>query len=342
MHKKIRIGITQGEINSVSYEIIIKTFSDNRLLELFTPVVYGSPKIASYYKKTLGVTNLTFNTINSIDEVSDNKTNLVNCVDDNIRVELGKPTDESTQSALEALAVATEDLQNKKIDALITCPINNEIANRLKPNFKNNKHFVSNAMGVNEAMLMFIHQQIRVGLVSEYVPFTDILSHVNEQNILNKLQILYKSLQADFNIHKPKIGVQSLNPDFNTGELGDVEKNIIIPAIAKANKDKGILAIGPFSTDKFYTCHSENKFDAVLSMYYDQGISPMKVNNMYGANYFAGLPEVVIEPDCCLSYDMAGLNKSDEMPLREALYIAKEIVQSKRLNAKITKNPLRY
>ncbi len=340
MQQKIRVGITQGDINSISYEVIIKTFMDSRMLSLCTPVVYGSPKVASYYRKALNIDNFSFNTISDVNEANEKKANLINCIDDNVRVELGKANEQGAEAAIKSLTEASKDLANGKIDVLITCPVNAEQTQKINPNFIGNKEFLCSALQQNDSMLLLLSDHIKVGMVSEQVPFTEITSHITKENIINKLKILQQSLQQGFKINKPKIAVLGLNPSMANVQTATQEQEVIIPAIKQANKDENILAVGTFHSDTFFTFENINKFDAILAMYYDQAVSPLQSTNIPIAKYVSGLSSIVIEPDFDLNYDIAGMGKAIETPLREAIYQAIDIFDNRNLHKEVNKNPL--
>lgn len=341
MQKKIKLGITQGDINGVSYEIFFKTFQDNRILEFCTPVIYGSPKVAAYYRKALDIQNFNFNTIISADEAIDKKANLINCLDDNVRVELGKESESGAEAAFISLEKASDDLKNGKIDALITNPLNVNILNSIKPEFKGNKDYLSKKFEVSENLLFYISEKMRIGVVAEDIPFAEIASHITQENIVRKLKALNHSLQQDFKIQKPKIAVLSLNPNIEKNKSNKEEQEIILPAINKAKNEENILAIGTVSADTFFSSEDIDKFDAVLAMYYDQGISPFKAMNFGGINYFAGFSNIIIEPDYNLGYTIAGMGKASEDSFRETIYMAKEIFNNQILYKELISNSLK-
>lgn len=341
MQKKIKLGITQGDINGVSYEIFLKTFQDNRILEFCTPIIYGSPKVAAYYRKALDIQNFNFNTIANADEAVDKKANLINCLDDNVRVELGKASELGAEVAFVSLEQASNDLKNQKIDALITNPLNVNMLRSIKPEFSGNKDYLSKKFEVSENLLFYVSEKMRIGVVAEDIPFAEITSHITQENIIKKLKALNYSLQQDFKIQKPKIAVLSLNPNIEKNKVSKEEQEIILPAINKAKNEENILAIGTVSADVFFSSEDIDKFDAVLAMYYDQGISPFKAINFGGINYFAGFPNVIIEPDYDLGYSIAGMGKASEDSFRETIYMAREIFNNRILHKNLTINPLK-
>ncbi|MDA3890935.1 MAG: 4-hydroxythreonine-4-phosphate dehydrogenase PdxA [Salinivirgaceae bacterium] len=339
--KKIKIGITHGDINGISYEVIIKTFQDSRIYDFCTPVIYGSPKVAAYHKKALNVINFNFNTILTAGEAVQRKANIINVLDDNIRVELGKSTPMAGESALISLEQAVKDLQEGKIDVLVTAPLNRENTQNETLNFKGHTKFLMEKFNTNETLILMTSELMKVGVVSGHVPLSEVSEHITEENILKKLRILNKTLIEDFAIRKPKIAVLGLNPHAgDSGKIGKEEVETIIPTVDKANAE-GILALGPFSADGFFGSDSFRKFDAILAMYHDQGIAPFKALNFdNGVTYTAGLPIVRTTPDQGMEYEIAGLDKASPNSFREAIFMACSIYKNRKDHSRLTANPL--
>lgn len=340
--KKIKVGITHGDINGISYEVIIKTFQDNRIFDLCTPVIYGSPKVGAYHKKALNINNFNFNTIHDAKEASQRKANIINVLDDNIRVELGKSTALAGEAAILSLDKAVKDLQDNKIDVLVTCPVNRENTHTETLNFKGHTKYLMDKFNIHDELILMTSELMKVGVVSGCVPINEIAKHITEENILKKLRILNKSLLEDFAIRKPKIAVLGLNPHAgNSGKIGKEEVDVIIPTIAKANEE-GIFALGPFSADEFFGSDNFTKFDAILAMYHDQGIAPFKaLNSDAGVNYTAGLPLVRSTPDQSAAFDIAGLDKASPNSFRKAIYLACDIYSNRKQFKELNKNPLK-
>ena len=339
--KKIKVGITHGDINGISYEVIIKTFQDNRIFDFCTPVIYGSPKVAAYHRKALNVTNFMFNTVQSANDLVHKKANIINCLDDNIRVELGKSTSMAGESAVISLEQAVKDLQDGIIDVLVTAPLNRENTQTEALNFKGHTKYLMEKFNTKDALILMTSELMKVGVVSGHVPISEVSEHITEDNILKKLRILNKTLTEDFAIRKPKIAVFGLNPHAgDSGIIGKEEVEIIIPAIEKAEKE-GILALGPYSADGFFGSDSFVKFDAILAMYHDQGIAPFKALNFdTGVNFTAGLPVIRTTPDHGTAYQIAGLGKASPNSFREAVYMACAIHKNRKEYAKLTENTL--
>ncbi len=338
---KVKVGITQGDINGISYEILIKIFQDNRIFDFCTPVIYGSPKVAAYHRKALNVTNFSFNSIQHIDEMQPRKANLLNCLNDNIRVELGKPTEMAGEAAVISLEHAVKDLQDGKIDVLVTSPMNRENTQTEALNFKGHTNYLMDKFNTDNVLILMTSELMKVGVVSGHVPISQVGNYITEEKILEKLRILNQTLIVDFAIRKPRIAVLGLNPHAgDSGIIGKEEIEVIIPTIEKANHE-GILALGPFSADGFFGSDSFKKVDAVLAMYHDQGIAPFKALNFdTGVNYTAGLPIIRTTPDHGTAYEIAGMDQASPNSFREAIYMACTIFNNKKMHKELTANPL--
>jgi 4-hydroxythreonine-4-phosphate dehydrogenase len=328
--KKIKIGITHGDINGIGYEVILNTLSDPRILEICTPIVYGSAKAAAYHRKTLNLNNVNINTVRSIDEIHNKRANLINCVDDNIKVELGKPTQLAGEAAFSALEFAVTDLKSGKIDALVTAPINKFNIQSEKFNFRGHTDYLQDRFGANDILMFMVSDLLKVGLVSEHLGIKNVPSMITYERILSKLKLMNTSLIEDFNIGRPSIAVLALNPHAgDNGLIGTEENEILIPAI-KAARDLNIMALGPFPADGFFGSGNYTKFSAVLAMYHDQGLIPFKALTLgEGINYTAGLPIVRTSPAHGTAYEIAGKGQASSDSFRKALYWACDIYRNK-------------
>lgn len=338
---RIVAGISQGDINGIGYEIIIKTLLDPRILEMCTPVVYGSPKVSAYHRKALNIDNFSFNNIKDANEINHKRANIINCLDDNIRVELGKSTEIAGQASFISLEMAVNDLINKKIDILITAPINKNNIQSDKFQFAGHTEYLREKTSTNEVLMLLVNDSMKLGVVTGHIPLKNVASTLTVELILKKLRLLQRSLLEDFAIKSPKIAVLGLNPHNGDGGLiGSEETEIIIPAIDKA-RDEGIKAIGPFPADGFFGAGVFSQFDAVMAMYHDQGLAPFKALAFdSGVNYTAGLPVIRTSPDHGTAYEIAGKNVASPNSFRNALYLAIDIFKNRKLFLETTANPL--
>ncbi|MFH2141303.1 MAG: 4-hydroxythreonine-4-phosphate dehydrogenase PdxA [Bacteroidota bacterium] len=339
---KIVVGITQGDINGISYEVIIKSFLDNRVIDHFTPVLYGSPKVAAYHRKALNITNFSFNNINNIEEANPKRANIIDVLDDEIKVEFGKPTRISGDAAFKSLEAATSDILKGKFEILVTSPINKSNIQCKDFDFPGHTEYLKSKFHVDDVLMIMVADYLKVGVVTGHIPLRDVASSINKEIILKKLNLLNASLIEDFAIRKPKIAVLGLNPHAgDDGLIGDEEINHIIPAINQA-RENGIMAIGPYSADGLFGSGQYKRFDAVLAMYHDQGLIAFKSLSFNdGVNYTAGLPIVRTSPAHGTAFDIVGENQANEESFRNALYIACDIFKNRIEHKNLLNNPVK-
>lgn len=340
----IKVGITHGDINGVGYEVILKTFSDARIAELCTPVIYGSSKIAAYHRKALDLPAINMNIINQAEDAGVNRVNIINCVDDEAKVELSKSTSVAGEAAFKALELAVSDIKRSAIDVLLTAPINKHNIQNEGFHFPGHTEYLEEAFSGpgRKALMILLNENMRVALVTGHIPLSKVASSITQDDIMLKLRIFNQSLKQDFGIIKPRIAVLALNPHAgDAGLLGNEEETIILPAMQEMEK-RGVLSFGPYPADGFFGSRSYEKFDGVLAMYHDQGLAPFKALAMDdGVNYTAGLPVVRTSPAHGTAYDIAGQNIASEESFRQALYLAIDIYRNRLSYREATANPLR-
>lgn len=337
-----RVGITTGDLNGIGMEVIIKTMMDNRILSTCTPIVYGSVKTASFHRKALKINDFSFNIINNADEANPKKPNLINCWNEEVEVELGKPSTKTGQFAFRSIEAAAKDLASGKIDIIVTCPIDKKTIQSEDFNFVGHTEYFTQMSNVQDSLMLLCSEGLRVGVVTGHVPLKDVSSKLTKNLILEKLRILNQSLIRDFNIPRPKIAVLGLNPHAgDNGLLGEEEKNIIEPAVAEANTREGIMAFGPYPADGFFGSSQISHFDAVLAMYHDQGLTPFKALAFdSGVNFTAGLPVVRTSPDHGTAYDIAGQGIANENSFRQSIYLACDIFANRKFYKEVNANKL--
>lgn len=337
--ENIIVGISIGDLNGIGSEVVLKTFEDNRMLELCTPVIFANVKIMSYLKKVYELT-LNFHGIDSLDQLVVGKINVLNVWKEPVNIEFGKNDNEVGKFALKSFFAATKALKEGKVDVLLTAPINKY--NIQSDEFKFPGHTDYLAKEFNENALMFmIHENLRVGLLTDHVPVNDVAKHLNEELISKKVKIVNDTLKQDFRIEKPKIAVLGLNPHAgDNGVIGKEDEDIIKPALKKIY-DSGIMVFGPYSADSFFGSNQYKQYDAVLAVYHDQGLIPFKTMSFgSGVNYTAGLSKIRTSPDHGTAFDIAGKNKANESSFREALYLAIDVYNKRNEYKELTNNPL--
>lgn len=338
---RLKIGITQGDTNGIGWEVILHTLADARLTELFTPVVYGSQQVAKFYSSTLDKEEGTvqFNVVSSAEEARRGKVNLVECGD--AKPQPGVASKEAGKAAVEALQKAVADLKSGDIDALVTAPIDKEMAQNEEFNFTGHTEFMA-ANLEGEPMMIMCSERLRVGLVTIHIPVSEVSQSITKEKIISSLTTLRATLKQDFGIVEPRIAVLSLNPHAGEGGmLGTEEQEIIKPAIEEAFND-GVLAFGPFPADGLFATGGYAKYDAVLAMYHDQGLTPFKTLSPDGVNFTAGLNAVRTSPDHGTAYDIAGKGIADPQSMRNAIYAAIDIVRNREQWAQWNRNPLQH
>lgn len=341
-NRKIKVGITHGDINGIGYEVILKAFSDATMLELCTPIIYGSPKVATYHRKAMDIpTN--FAIIASSEEALDDRVNILNCVDDELKVELSKPTREGGKAALDALEKALSDYREGMIDVLVTAPINKHTIQSENFHFPGHTEYIEKEVGDGKKALMILMRgDFRMALVTGHIPVRDIATTLTKELIMEKIAIFHHSLKQDFCIDSPRIAVLSLNPHAgDNGVIGTEESEIIIPAIREM-VGKGMQCFGPYPADGFMGSGNYCHFDGVLAMYHDQGLAPFKALAMdEGVNYTAGLPIVRTSPAHGTAYDIAGQGIAEETSFRQAVYTAIDVYRNRLFDKEIHARPLR-
>ena len=337
------VAITAGDTNGVGYEVIIKALLNGYVFEIMRPVVYGNAAVAKQHIQTLGedYRNITWNIIDAPEQAKDGRLNLISCYTDNLPVTMGTATAEANKAAKASLERACRDLKAGKVQALVTAPINKEALHGGHTEWLA-EQFKVESLEFNDSLMMLCAGNLRVALVCNHVALVDIPAHISEERILAKLTLLNRSLKRDFGLEKPHIAVLALNPHAgDAGLLGKEEETIIMPAIAKAN-EQGIWAFGPYAADGFFGSGRFTHFDAVLAMYHDQGLIPFKTLDMTGVNYTAGLSIVRTSPDHGTGYDIAGKNQADERSMRNALFMAIDVLRQREEYDALTANPLPF
>lgn len=340
--RKIRVGITHGDINGVGYEVILKAFSDPTMLELCTPIIYGSPKVAAYHRKAMDI-QTTFSIVNSRADIQDGRVNILNCTEDELKVELTKPTAEAGKAALSALEKALQDYREGVFDVLVTAPINKHTIQSDTFHFPGHTEYIEERVGKGEkALMILLKDDFRVALVTGHIPVSEISRTLTKELIMEKMAIFHRSLKQDFGIDNPRIAVLSLNPHAgDEGLIGTEEQIVIIPAMQEMMA-KGVLCFGPYPADGFMGSGNYAHFDGILAMYHDQGLAPFKALAMdEGVNFTAGLPIVRTSPAHGTAYDIAGQGIASEDSFRQAIYVALDVFRNRQIEREINARPLR-
>ena len=339
---KVRVGITQGDINGIGMEVIIKTFLDPAIFDLCTPVVYSSQKTASYHRKLLNIEDFSFNLIRQGELPNPKRANLVNCYDEEVIHEIGHSTPAGGKYAVRSIEAACDAIEKKEIDVLVTAPIDKHNVQGEQFDFPGHTEYLQKRFGNPGALMLLVAEELKVGVVTGHVPLASVAGAISAELIIEKLNQLNRTLIQDFGIRKPKIAVLGLNPHAgDQGTIGKEDMEVILPAIQKV-KEKNIMAWGPYPADGFFGNSTYKQFDAVLAMYHDQGLIPFKtIAFSTGVNFTAGLKIVRTSPDHGTAYDIAGKNMASEESFRRALYLACDIFQKRNEYLELSADPLK-
>ncbi len=330
-YEKPKIGISLGDLNGIGPEVVIKALADNRLLNMATPVIYGSARVLSFYRKLMNLEEFNYSQVKNKGQFFPKSINVVNCWEDVIEITPGQPSKETGKAALLSLKKVVEEIKEGLIDGFVTAPIDKNTIHSQEFPFRGHTEYLTQTFEAMESLMLMVGDDLKVGLVTEHIPVKEISNHITKERVELKIRLLELTLKKDFNISKPKIAVLGLNPHAGDEGLIGSEENTVIKPVINDLKSKGKLIFGPFPADGFFATGQHTKYDAVLAMYHDQGLIPFKsiaFNN--GVNYTAGLPIVRTSPDHGTAYSIAGKNMADEGSMRQAIYLACDIIKNRR------------
>lgn len=326
LQEKPRIGITIGDLNGVGPEVVMKALADPRILSLVTPVIYGSAKALTYYKKLLGLEDFNFSPVRSKGNFVSKSINLVNCWEEVVEINPGKPTPETGNASFRALKCACEEIREGLIDALVTAPIDKHSIHSEEFPFKGHTEYLAREFGGGESLMFMVSEFLKIGLVTDHEPLREVPALITRERIETKLRLMEKSLRGDFGVKKPRIAVLGLNPHAGDAGLIGKEDEEIIKAVVSDQRNRGKLVFGPLPADGFFGSAQYRQYDAVLAMYHDQGLVPFKTLAFEsGVNFTGGLSIIRTSPDHGTGYNIAGKNQANESSMREAIYQAGEI-----------------
>ena len=341
-NKRIRLAITHGDLNGIGYEVILKTFSDSRMFDICTPVLYGSTKVATYHKNLLSNHHdIAFNAIHDASEAVEKKLNIINLTEDEVKIDIGKSTEVAGRLSREALDRACTDIKAGKVDVLVTAPINKKNIQSQDFDFPGHTEYLSHQFGCGSLMMM-VCDRIRIGIGTNHLALKDVPAAITNELLVEKITLMNNSLKRDFGITMPKIAVLALDPHAgDNGVIGDIDMSVVKPVIDEMQA-QGVLAYGPFPSDGFFGSSEFNRFDGVLALYHDQGLIPFKLMSFTeGVNYTAGLPYVRTSPAHGTAYDIAGKCQASEQSFRSAVYLACNVLRNRQEYDELTADPLK-
>ncbi len=340
--EKVKVGITSGDINGVGLEVIIKTLADSRLLDLCTPVIYGSAKVVSYHKNIVKPRDFSYQSLSTADHLNRDKINVVNCWNEDIVITLGEPTEDSGKFAYVSLDKAVQDLQQGLIDTLVTAPIDKHAMSQAGFQYRGHTEYLTERFGDGQSLMLMVADQLRIGVATNHLSIAEVAVKLSRDLVREKLSVLHQSLKSDFGIERPLIAVMGLNPHASDdGLIGMEEEEIIRPAVIELKKQR-IMVAGPFSADGFFGSGQFRKFDGILAMYHDQGLIPFKLLSFgSGVNFTAGLSVIRTSPDHGTGVKIAGQSQADPSSMRQAIYTAIDLFRNRQQYLKDHSDPLR-
>ena len=338
--ENIIVGISIGDLNGIGSEVILKTFEDTRMLELCTPVIFANAKIVSFLRKELNI-DIAIHGIDKIEQLVVGKINVLNVWREGVNLELGKNDDVVGSYAIKSFLAATKALKEGFVDVLVTAPINKYNVQSEEFKFPGHTDYLDKELE-GDALMLMVHDDLRVGLLTDHVPVNEVAKHLNEKLISSKIKTIIQTLKQDFEIEKPKVAVLGLNPHSgDNGVIGQEEEKIIKPTLKKLF-EAGNMVFGPFPADGFFGSAQYEKYDAVIATYHDQGLIPFKTLSFgNGVNYTAGLNKIRTSPDHGTAYEIAGKGVANHESFKEAVYLAIDIFKKRNDYQELIKNPLK-
>ena len=338
--ENIIVGISIGDLNGIGSEVILKTFEDTRMLELCTPVIFANVKIVSFLKKELKL-DVAIHGIDKVEQLVVGKINVLNVWREGVNLEFGKNDDVVGGYAIKSFVAATKALKEGLVDVLVTAPINKYNIQSEEFKFPGHTGYLDKELE-GDALMLMVHDDLRVGLLTDHVPVNEVAKHLNEKLISSKIKTIIQTLKQDFEIEKPKVAVLGLNPHSgDNGVIGQEEEKIMKPALKKLF-EAGNMVFGPFPADGFFGSAQYEKYDAVIATYHDQGLIPFKTLSFgNGVNYTAGLNKIRTSPDHGTAYEIAGKGVANHESFKEAVYLAIDIYNKRNDYQELIKNPLK-
>lgn len=337
----LRIGISIGDVNGVGPEVVIKALSREGVLDLVTPVIFASAAALDQYTPEADAPAFEYEVVDQADDAEDGVISLVECLPEDTVFTPGEATASGGRAAAASLERAVAELKAGQLDALVTAPINKSVMPQDSFPYPGHTEMLTTTLGADESLMFLVTDELRVGIVTNHIPVSEVAEAVTKAAILKKLAIMDQSLRADFGINRPVIAVLSLNPHAgDEGRIGQEDIKVVRPAVEEA-KGKGILAMGPFPADGFFGSGKQHQFDAVLAMYHDQGLIPFKALSFgKGVNFTAGLPAIRTSPDHGTAYDIVGKNEAAPESFIAALFLARTTFLNRERHTEDAANPL--
>ncbi|MBC8287452.1 MAG: 4-hydroxythreonine-4-phosphate dehydrogenase PdxA [Nitrospinae bacterium] len=323
------IALTIGDPAGIGPEVIVKAFQDDTLPLQARAVVIGDARLLQETAKKYAP-EILIHPINKPEE-GWYQTCTIDVIDlKNVpeNIPLGKPCAEAGRASYEAIKAAVDLAVRNEVSAITTAPINKKSLHLAGYPFPGHTELLAHLTGSKQAALMMAGKNLRVVLVTTHVPLGQVQPLITEEKVLNTIRLTHEWL-AQHVTDVPNIAVTGLNPHCGDGGIfGKEETDHILPAL-KTAQTEGIQASGPFSADALFGRPVSQKYDAVVCMYHDQGMIPVKMDSAgQGVNITLGLPILRTSVDHGTAFDIAGRNKACPENLKMALRTATRLSQS--------------
>jgi len=331
------IGVTMGDPAGIGPEIIVAGLADPAIYKYCRPLVLGDAGILSTalldYCNRIG-RGLTLNVIRKPGEAQGNPGTIDLIAVSELRdsaIQPGWPTGAGGRAMVDFIFRAVEMALRGDIAAIVTCPISKSLMQEAGYAFEGHTQLIAHLTNTPDVVMMLAGERLRVTLVTIHSAIRDVPGLLTVDSVLKTIRITEEALKRDFNLPSPRLAVAALNPHGGEGGLfGDEEARIIAPAVDQAQK-QGIQAEGPFPADTLFHKAASGAYDAVVAMYHDQGLIPLKLLHFSDAvNITLGLPIIRTSVDHGTAYDIAGTGKADPSSLKAAIWMAAGMAANRR------------
>ncbi|MEI7906558.1 MAG: 4-hydroxythreonine-4-phosphate dehydrogenase PdxA [Bacteroidota bacterium] len=329
---KPTIAITIGDFNGIGPEVVLKSITSKIIVNSIQPVLIGSYDIFQYYAKKLKIKADLVPVNNITTKYKSGSIPVITVHNATVKnIQIGITSPDAGVCAGASIERAIKLCLDKEVDAMVTAPVSKEALHFAGYNFPGQTEMLAMLTRSDRVTMMLISKTMRVALATVHVPIKKVSENLFIDRIIEKLDTVSTSLRRDLGIAKPSIAVLGLNPHAGeNGAIGTEELEIIIPAIKKA-QDKEINVMGPFPADGFFASHSYKKYDAILAMYHDQGLIPLKMSGFdEGVNFSAGLKIIRTSPDHGTAFDIAGKNIANPGSMISAIQLAASIIEQRK------------
>ncbi|MEK9139206.1 MAG: 4-hydroxythreonine-4-phosphate dehydrogenase PdxA [Bacteroidota bacterium] len=316
-HSKPVIAITAGDCNGVGPEVVLKSVSHPSVKRICSPVLVGPVSVFEYYARRMKTPLPSYPIVES-------------SIMPLRSIRPGTLSVASGRAAAQAIETAVQLAEAGVVQAIVTAPVSKHALHRAHVKFPGHTEMLQRLTGSKRVAMMLVSETMRVGLVTMHAPLKRVSSLLTRKLVRQRIEVIHDALVRDWQIKNPRIAVLALNP--HAGEAGDIgteDKRIISPVV-RSLASSNMQIKGPFPADAFFARYRPEDYDAVIAMYHDQGLIPLKMSAFGRAvNVSAGLPIVRTSPDHGTAFDIAGKGLADPASMIEAIKLAVVIARNR-------------